>query len=294
MVIVTITPSWQRRRTTPPEEREFLERYEPKAFPPIAVTVDIAILTVQNEELAVLLVQRGDHPYQGFWALPGGFLREGEDLDAAAARELTEETGLHVGRTDVHLEQLRTYGAPDRDPRMRVVSTAYLALMPDLPLPRAGGDAAAARFWPLSELAGAGGRQVAFDHTEIIDDAVERARAKLEYTSLATSFVDEPFSLSDLRRVYESVWGTELDPANFRRKVLSTPGFVNAAGRRIAPVGGGRPAELYRAGGAIELHPPLMRVSSPSATTGRERKSAKPSQRGQKRRGREDGHGGLR
>jgi 8-oxo-dGTP diphosphatase len=177
---------------------------------------------------------------------------------------------------------------------MRVVSTAYLALMPDLPLPRAGGDAAAARFWPLSELAGAGGRQVAFDHTEIIDDAVERARAKLEYTSLATSFVDEPFSLSDLRRVYESVWGTELDPANFRRKVLSTPGFVNAAGRRIAPVGGGRPAELYRAGGAIELHPPLMRVSSPSATTGRERKSAKPSQRGQKRRGREDGHGGLR
>jgi 8-oxo-dGTP diphosphatase len=139
-----------------------------------------------------------------------------------------------------------------------------------------------------------GGDQLAFDHATIINDAVERARAKLEYTALATAFVDEPFSLSDLRRVYESVWGIELDPANFRRKVLSTPGFVKPAGRRIAPAGGGRPAELYRAGGAIELHPPLMRLSSPSATTGREREPAKPIQRGRKRRRREDGHGGLR
>lgn len=254
----------------PPEERRFLEQYDANVFPPVAVTVDIAILTVQDDELAVLLIQRGDHPYRGFWALPGGFLREGEDIDAAAARELTEETGLHVGRADIHLEQLRTYGAPDRDPRMRVVSTAYLALMPDLPLPRPGGDAAAARFWPLSELAGSAGRQIAFDHAQIINDAVERARAKLEYTSLATSFVDDPFSLSELRRVYEAVWGIELDPANFRRKVLSTPGFVEAAGRRTAPVGGGRPAELYCAGSATELHPPLTRASSDQAAVSRD------------------------
>jgi 8-oxo-dGTP diphosphatase len=260
MVRVTITP--QRRRTAPPEEREFLEQYDAKMFPPVAVTVDVAILTVQDDQFAVLLVQRGDHPFKGSWALPGGFIREGEDLDAAAARELTEETGLHVRRRDIHLEQLRTYGAPDRDPRMRVVSTAYLALIPDLPLPRAGGDAAAARFWPLSELAGSAGRQVAFDHAQIINDAVERARAKLEYTSLATSFVDEQFTLSDLRRVYEVVWDVELDPANFRRKVLTTPGFVEPAGRRTVPAGGGRPAELYRSGGAIELHPPLTRASN--------------------------------
>jgi 8-oxo-dGTP diphosphatase len=275
----------------PPEERAFLEQYDATGFPPVAVTVDIAIFTVRDDVLAVLLVQRGDHPYRGFWALPGGFLREGEGLDAAAARELTEETGLHVGRADIHLEQLQTYGAPDRDPRMRVVSTAYLALMPDLPLPRAGGDAAAARFWPLSELAGPAGRQVGFDHAQIINDAVERARAKLEYTSLATSFVDEPFSLSELRRVYEAVWGIGLDPANFRRKVLSTPGFVEAAGRRNAPAGGGRPAELYRAGGATELHPPLTRASSDEGAVSQDRgpsgKQARQYSRGEQTRRRE-------
>jgi 8-oxo-dGTP diphosphatase len=289
---VTINP--RRRRTIPTAEREFLARYDPRLFPPIAVTVDVALLTVQDDALSVLLVQRADHPFKGSWALPGGFAREGEDLDAAAARELTEETGLHFGRADVHLEQLRTYGAPDRDPRMRVVSTAYLALTPDLPLPKAGGDAAAAHFCPIAELAATGGDQLAFDHATIINDAVERARAKLEYTALATAFVDEPFSLSDLRRVYESVWGIELDPANFRRKVLSTPGFVKPAGRRIAPAGGGRPAELYCAGGAIELHPPLMRVSNPSATTGREREPARPTQRGRNQRRPEDGDGRLR
>lgn len=260
MFRVTITP--EGRRALPPGEREFLEHYDARTFPPVAVTVDIAILTVQDDQLAILLVRRGDHPFKGAWALPGGFIREGEDLDAAAARELTEETGLHIRRRDVHLEQLRTYGAPDRDPRMRVVSTAYLALIAELPLPRAGGDAAAAGFWPLSELAGSAGHQLAFDHAHIINDAVERARAKLEYTSLATAFVEEPFTLSDLRRVYEAVWDVELDPANFRRKVLSTQGFVQTVGRRSAPAGGGRPAELYRVGGAIELYPPLTRAST--------------------------------
>jgi 8-oxo-dGTP diphosphatase len=263
--MVRMTIKRQRRRTVPPEEHAFLEHYDAKVFPPVAVTVDVAVLTVQEDQFAVLLVQRGDHPFKGSWALPGGFIREGEDLDAAAARELTEETGLHVRRRDLHLEQLRSYGAPDRDPRMRVVSTAYLALIPDLPLPRAGGDAAAAGFWPLSELAASGGGQIAFDHAHIINDAVERARAKLEYTSLATSFVEEPFTLSDLRRIYEVVWDVELDPANFRRKVLSTPGFVEPAGSRSAPAGGGRPAELYRAGGATELFPPLTRALSRGA-----------------------------
>jgi 8-oxo-dGTP diphosphatase len=260
---MTITP--HRRQSVPLEERDFLEHYDARAFPPVAVTVDVAILTVQEDQLTVLLVQRGDHPFKGAWALPGGFIREGEDLDAAAARELTEETGLHVRRRDVHLEQLRTYGAPDRDPRMRVVSTAYLALIPDLPLPRPGGDAAAARYWPLAELARVDGIQLAFDHANIINDAVERARAKLEYTSVATAFVMEPFTLADLRRVYEVVWAIDLDPANFRRKVLSTPGFVEPAGGRSTRAGGGRPAELYRVGEATELHPPVTRAANREA-----------------------------
>src|SRR5439155_22394844 len=102
-------------------------------------------------------------------------------------------------------------------------------------------------------------RRLAFDHARIINDAVERARSKLEYTSLATAFVDEPFTLADLRRVYEVIWDIEFDPANFRRKVRSTPGFVEPVGQRSTPARSGRPAELYRAGAATDLHPPLTR-----------------------------------
>jgi 8-oxo-dGTP diphosphatase len=233
-------------------ERDFLASYDPRAFPPVAVTVDIAILTVRQGELCVLLVRRGVHPYRGSWALPGGFVGPDEDLDAAARRELAEETGVAA---KAHLEQLGSYGAPRRDPRMRVVSVAYLALIPDLPLPAAGTDAADARFWPA---AGAGSPPaLAFDHDRILADAVERAQAKLEYTSLATTFLDEPFTIADLRRVYETVWGARLHPANFRRKVLASPGFVT-------PTGGTRPtgrgwADLYTGGTTTVLHPPILR-----------------------------------
>ncbi len=234
-------------------EREFLAGYDPRAFPPVAVTVDIAILTVRAGRLCVLLIRRGTHPYRGRWALPGGFVGPREDLDAAAARELAEETGVAAG---AHLEQLRCYGAPKRDPRMRVVSVAYLALVPDPAQPVAGTDAAEARFWPVDELGG-DGPALAFDHATILADAVERARAKLEYTNLATWLLEEPFSIADLRRVYEAVWGTELHAANFRRKVLATPGFVAPAGGH-APTGRGW-AELYRRGGTAQLHPALLR-----------------------------------
>ena len=235
-------------------EPEFLAGYDPRAFPPVAVTVDIAILTVRAGRLCVLLVRRGTHPYRGRWALPGGFVGPREDLDAAAARELAEETGVAAG---AHLEQLRCYGAPKRDPRMRVVSVAYLALVPDPAQPVAGTDAAEARFWPVDEVGG-DGQALAFDHATILADAVERARAKLEYTNLATWLLEEPFSIADLRRVYEAVWGTELHAANFRRKVLATPGFVTPAGGH-APTGRGW-AELYRRGGTAQLHPALLRA----------------------------------
>ncbi|MBB0245995.1 NUDIX domain-containing protein [Streptomyces alkaliphilus] len=262
--------------------------YDPSAFPPFAVTVDLVVLTVRRQALCALVVRRGEPPHQGQWALPGGFVREREDLAVAAARELREETGLRsrepgTERPGVHLEQLATYGDPDRDPRMRVVSVAHLVLAPDLPAPVAGGDAGSARWAPVAALlpvgpppgtgAGtAGGTEragapgdpgvprgpLAFDHDRILTDGVERARAKLEYSSLATAFCPPEFTVGELRRVYEVVWGVALDPRNFHRKVTGTPGFLLPSGGTTTRQGG-RPAQLFRAGGATLLNPPMLR-----------------------------------
>jgi 8-oxo-dGTP diphosphatase len=239
------------------DEAAFLAAYDPTAYPPVAVTADVVLLTIRQDRLNVLLVQRAGHPFRGHWALPGGFVESDEDLDDAARRELREETG--VDASPGHLEQLRTYGRPGRDPRVRVVTVVYLCLMPDLPAPVAGSDAAAARFWPVDDVLD--GPMLAFDHAEIIADGVERARSKLEYTSLATAFVDEPFTISDLRRVYEIVWGVELDYGNFRRKVLSTDGFVIPTGE-VAPTGRAN-AELYRRGSLLLLQPAMLRPGRP-------------------------------
>ena len=227
--------------------------YDPRAYPAVAVTVDLVVLTLRAGELCVLLVERGEDPYRGTAALPGGFVRPDETLDAAAARELAEETGLH----DVpgHLEQLRSYGDPDRDPRMRVVSVAYLVLAPDLPEPAAGTDAADARWVPVDR---ASARPLAFDHVRILADGVERARSKLEYTALATAFCAPEFTVSDLRGVYEAVWGVRLDPRNFHRKVTGTAGLLVDTGR-VRAEGRGRPATVYTAGPAVALRPPLTR-----------------------------------
>jgi len=259
-----------------PGEPEFLHAYDPHAFPSFAVTVDLAIFTIRAGELAVLLVHRRDHPYRGYWALPGGFVRATESAMQAARRELAEEAG--VTEFTGHLEQLQTYSDPGRDPRMRVVSIAHVALAPHLPEPVAGGDAAEARWWPVSSLhlepaqtgdqpprqavAGEAGR-LAFDHAQILADALERVRSKLEYTTLAASFIDEPFTLSDLRAVYAAVWGTAPDLANFRRKVLTTEDFVVQQRRSAAAAAGpagGRPPLLYRRGNATMLHPPMLRL----------------------------------
>jgi 8-oxo-dGTP diphosphatase len=232
------------------------EGYDPYAFEPFAVTVDLAVFTVRESRLHVLLVERGQEPYRGAWALPGGFLLPRESAETAARRELAEETGLSERTAaDLHLEQLRTYSAPDRDPRMRVVSVAYTALVPDLPEPRGGGDAAHARWTPLSSAS-----PLAFDHERILADALVRVGAKLEYTCLATAFCPPRFTLGELQQVYETVWGVELDRPNFRRKVLATPGFVDAVEGEPRRTGGrGKPAALYRAGAASVLHPPLLR-----------------------------------
>jgi ADP-ribose pyrophosphatase len=218
-----------------------------------SVAVDLVLLTIRESALHVLLVRRGVPPYRGQWALPGGFVMLDEDLDEAAVRELREETG--VDASAAHLEQLASYGHPRRDPRGRVVSVAYLALMPDLPAPTAGSDAAQAAWRRIDEV---NLKRLAFDHDRILADGVERARAKLEYTPLGAAFCTPEFTIAELRTVYETVWSTTLDPRNFHRKAITTDGFVEPTGRSTAGERG-RPAQLFRRGQAKVLYPPLLR-----------------------------------
>ncbi|WP_307851158.1 NUDIX domain-containing protein [Nocardiopsis sp. MG754419] len=257
------------------DEHGFLSSYDPGVFAPAAVTVDVAALTIREGTPHVLLARRAAHPQRGSWALPGGFVRTRDsrigpadpDLPDAALRVLTEKTPLPA---EIHLEQLGTYGALDRDPRMRVISVAYMVFAPDLPDPGTGRDTTEAAWLPWTGpgtggdgVAGTGGgrERLAFDHDRILDDAVERARAKLEYTSLATAFLPPTFTITALRGVYEAIWGRTLHAANFHRKILATPGFVEHTGDLAdrGGSGGGRRARLYRGGGAALLHPPLLR-----------------------------------
>jgi 8-oxo-dGTP diphosphatase len=229
--------------------------YDPDRYPRVAVTVDVVVLTVRGT-LHALVVRRGEEPFAGRPALPGGFVRPDEGLTEAATRELAEETGTTAGDR-LHLEQLGSYGEPSRDPRMRVVSVAYLALTADPGAPVAGGDAASAAFVPAEPLLRRPGR-LAFDHGRILTDAVERTRAKLEYTGLAAALCPSEFTVAELRRVYEAVWGFPLDPRNFHRKVTGAPSFLVATGATTTR-GGGRPAQLYRRGDAEYLDPPMPR-----------------------------------
>jgi len=222
-------------------------------FPIFAVTADIVAFTLRQGRLCVLLIRRSSSVDAGRWALPGGFVHVDESLEEAAYRELSEEAGLRRGQ--VVLEQLRSYGDVGRDPRPeRVVSVAWLALGAGLPDPMPGTDADRAEWVPVDE---AFGRALAFDHAPILADGLERARAKLEYTTIATAFCEATFTLPELRRVYEAVWDAELDPRNFQRKVLTADGFVIDTGEVIR--GRGKPAKIYRTGGAVSLHPPILR-----------------------------------
>lgn len=242
-----------------PDEQEFLKNYQPKDYPGFAYTADIVVFTIISGQLSLLLIKRGGYPYKGCWAIPGGFVEQTESSEDAALRELKEETGLTLD--GIYFEQLKTYSQPDRDPRTRVISTAYVTFIPDLPVPVGGDDADEAHFFAVADiLDGNESIDLSFDHETIIRDGLERVRSKLEYSPVATEFLPETFTLSDLRRVYESVWGENLHVSNFRRKVLSTPGFVEAADTKGESVfETGRLAQLYKKGDAKILHPAIMR-----------------------------------
>jgi 8-oxo-dGTP diphosphatase len=234
----------------------------PARFP---VTVDVVALTVRDGALNVLLITRLIDPFRGQLALPGGFVLAGEELLAAAARELAEETG--VGRLPGHLEQLGSYGPKGRDPRGDVLTVAHLLLAPDFPVLSAGSDAEHAAWYPAGQALD-GKLQLAFDHERIIGDAVERAKSKLEYSPLGAAFCGDEFTIAQLRAVYEAVWGTRLDPRNFHRKATGTPNFLEDTGRMTAG-DAGRPAALFRLAEAARpapgqparavLNPPIMR-----------------------------------
>lgn len=210
-------------------------------YPSFGVTADLVILTVRGGKLCVALVERNEEPFRGRLALPGGFIsRHGKDrtLKDTALRELREETGIQPD--EVHLEQLKTYWTSGRDPRQEVVTVAWLALGPVHGDLEAGTDAAAAD-WYTVEAALA--TPLAFDHSEILRDGIERARAKLEYTDVAAGFLASEFTISDVRGIYEAVWGVELDPGNFQRKMAPVFDRLDAAPQRTGS--SGRPAALY-------------------------------------------------
>ena len=234
--------------------------YDLSRFPPFAVTVDVVILTMSEGALNVLLVRRGEAPFEGMWAIPGGFKRPAETLDGAAKRELAEETGVDAAPV---LKQFRAYGDPGRDPRMDVVTVAYLAVLRDVGAIVAGSDAAAASLIPVSDVLN-GQIDLAFDHLRILRDAVERIRVELEVSGIATAFVGSTFTMAELRAVYEAIWGVQLDAANFRRSIVAEDGWVIPTGRRARPgSAGGRPAELYRAGRAWKEGGPIHRAVRP-------------------------------
>lgn len=225
--------------------------YDSTTFPPFAVTVDIVIMTVQPPAVEVLLITRDEKPEKGLLTLPGGFVAIEEDLAEAAQRKLHDKTGLDIHHA--HLEQLATFGDPKRDPRMRIVSVAYLAMVPHRPDPIDGG------VW--RDVSSLTANQLGFDHHQIIQAGLERAKAKLEYTTLATTFCSPKFTMGKLRDVYSTVWGQPLDPGNFHRKVLATKGFVEETGE-VQPQPKGRPARTYVAGNASRLRPPLERITT--------------------------------
>ena len=204
-------------------------------YPHPSVSTDIVIFTIQEEQLKVLLIRRLNEPFKNGWALPGGFVEIDEDLDQAALRELREETGI----TGVYLEQLYTFGKPDRDPRERVITVAYYSLVPiDRLSVDAASDARELGWFNSDQLP-----DLAFDHQKIINKAKQRLSAKLDYSTIALQFMPSKFTLSELQKVYEIIHGEALDKRNFRKRVMAY-GCMEDTGEESRN-GNHRPARLY-------------------------------------------------
>ncbi len=206
------------------------------SHPHPAVTTDVVVFTIRDWKLQLLLIRRANPPFKGEWALPGGFVDIDEDLEACATRELYEETGID----GVFLEQLYTFGKPHRDPRERVVSVGYYALVPSDRLQiRAASDASDAAWFAFDELPA-----LAFDHAEIIEIAHRRLVAKLDYSTIAFEFMPTSFTLSELQRVYEVLLNESLDKRNFRKRIVGLD-LIEETGR-LRRHGSHRPAREYR------------------------------------------------
>lgn len=212
------------------------ENYDPNEFDRPSVTVDVVIFSLVKDELQVLLIKRQAAPFANMWAIPGSFVKIEEALEEAAVRALADETGVE----DVYTEQLYTFGTPGRDPRTRVITIAYFALVPhDAIHPQAGRDAHETAWFSISQLP-----PLAFDHAEIVDYAYTRLRYKLEYTSVGFQLLPDVFTLTELQKAYEIILGEQLDKRNFRRKILSAE-ILEETGEKQKE-GEGRPAMLYR------------------------------------------------
>ncbi len=203
----------------------------------LKLTVDAVVFGYDSTpKISVLLVKRLYEPYKDHWAIPGGFVEEGESLERAVHRELEEETGVNIG----YLEQLYTFGTPNRDPRGRVVSVAYFGLVkPDTFKISASSDAKAVEWFDINQLP-----QLAFDHHEIMEVAIKRLRAKITYEPIGFELLDEKFPFSDLENLYSTLLGREIDRRNFRKKILSF-GMLDELDQKVKK-SAGRPANLFR------------------------------------------------
>ena len=202
----------------------------------VAMTVDVVLFTIREKKLAVLLVRRVKDPFAGVWALPGGFVERDESVDSAALRELQEETNV----SRVYLEQLYTFGDPDRDPRGRIITVAYYALInwENFKL-RVRTDASEAKWFPVQELP-----KLAFDHREIIRYALERLQNKVNYTTICFQLLPKKFTLSELQQAYEIILNQELDKRNFRKKMIQLH-ILKDTREKKTDGGPQRPAKLY-------------------------------------------------
>jgi ADP-ribose pyrophosphatase YjhB (NUDIX family) len=210
-------------------------RYDANQYERPSVTVDVVMMSLRQRDLQVLLVNRHSWPYEGMWAIPGGFVHIDESLEEAVRRALREETGVQ----DVYLEQLYTFGDPARDPRMRVITVVYFALLDAERFQVDAADAVDVGWFSVYHLP-----PLAFDHAQIIESALSRIRGKLSYTTIAFRLLPEQFTLRELQQVYEIILHRRLDKRNFRKKLVATDILEDTGAKKME--GTHRPARLYR------------------------------------------------